>query len=590
VEPWCGRNNPDGVHSPARRPALIALVALALALRLVPIDHGMPRPYVPDSHMVRSALGMLRDKNPVPPVGRYSSYPYLVPYLLLPIYAAEYAVGRATGAWAGAGEFGVRATLHPRLTALPARALIAVLGALTAGVVVMAGMAAGLRRGAWAAGWLVATCLLHVQFSTQERPWVALLFFGALCLWAAIVHERDGRSRSLLASGAAAGLAFGCHQAGAVFLGLCGLAWAFAPGGWSGSALKRRLAWGVGCVALFAVVSLFLGHPYYLVHGGVPQEAVVGGERAAGELSVGGQALRFGFSHHSFAHLSHALAGYDPVLLLLGLAGLVPLWFARGTRSAATFAVAAAAFFMTSPSDHVRYLLPVCLLLALAGGMAVERIATAPLRNAAIALILALPLLQAVRFDVVLARADTRALAEQKLAELPAGARVAIDHYGPAVDLSQAALERLVQVRPKGELRTRERVRLELLQSGALGGNDPGVDAIFVEDLFGVDPTGAYGVQEQARALGSSPREVLAALGATHLLLVERRPGDPSELPLSDLAEGRKVVWTLSPAPGGALPKEAFLPTEMDFPLSALWAVERPGPFLRLIQLAPVED
>jgi hypothetical protein len=568
---------------------LLLLVLVALALRLAPIDHGMPRPYVPDSHMVRNALGMLRDRHPVPPVGRYSSYPNVVPYLLVPIYAAEYAVGRASGAWAGAGEFGARAALDPRLTALPARALMALLGALTAAVVVLAGQAAGLRRGAWAAGWLAATCLLHVQFSTQERPWVALIFFGALCLWAAIVHERDGRLRPLLAAGAAAGLAFGCHQAGAIFLGLCGFAWGFAPGGWRGNALKRRLAWGAACVAVFAVVAVVLGHPYYLVHGGVAQEAVVGGERAAGELSIGGQAFRLEISLDTFARLSQALCGYDPVLVLLGLAGWIPLALARGTRAAGAFALAAAAFFMTNPSDHVRYLLPVCLLLALSGGMAVERLATTPARSAAIALVLALPLVQAVRFDVVLARADTRELAERRLAELPPGARVAIDHYGPAVDLSQSALERLIELR--GEpLRTRENVRLELLKAGVLASSQAGIDALFAEDLFERDEQLTYGVRQELRALGATPREVLAALGVTHLLLVERRPGAQSEQPLSDLAQGREIVWTISPARGESPPKEAFLPTEMDFPLRALWAVERPGPWMRLYRLAMEEN
>ena len=82
--------------------AAVLLVAVALLVRLAPLDHGMPRSYVPDTHVVRNAMGMLRDRNPVPEAGRYSTYPYLVPYLLLPVYATEYAVGRATGAWAGA--------------------------------------------------------------------------------------------------------------------------------------------------------------------------------------------------------------------------------------------------------------------------------------------------------------------------------------------------------------------------------------------------------------------------------------------------------------------------------------------------------
>jgi len=570
----------------AFRPTLLLLVALALLLRLAPLDHGMPRPYVPDSHMVRNALGMLRDRHPVPEVGRYSTYPYLVPYLLVPLYAAEYAVGRATGAWHGAGEFGVRATLHPRLTALPARALMALLGALTAAVVVLAAREAGLGAGAWAAGWLSATGLLQVQFSTQERPWVALVFFGALCLWAAILHERTGRARPLLWAGAAAGLSFGCHQAGLVFLGLCALVWAFAPGRWSGAELSRRVLRGAACLAVFAVVNLLFGQPYYLLHGRVAQDAVVGGDLAAEQLSIGGQAIRLGISLDSLARLSRVLAGYDPVLVLLGLLGVVHLARRRGVRGATVFLLATAAFFLTNPSDHVRYLLPVCLLLCLAGGAAAERMVATRTGATALTLLLLLPLVQALRLDFVLVHTDSRALAETRLAELQPGARVAIDHYGPAVDLSQAALVRIGELR--GELRTRERVRLGLLESGALA-DEGGLDAIPVEELFELGPRGeGYRVRERVRALGSTPREVLAALGVTHLLLVDRRPGSETGRPLQTLASAGPSLWTLSPAPGGRVPSEAFLPTEMDFPLRALWEVERPGPWMRLVELAPV--
>jgi hypothetical protein len=128
-------------------------------------------------------------------------------------------------------------------------------------------------------------------------------------------------------------------------------------------------------------------------------------------------------------------------------------------------------------------------------------------------------------------------------------------------------------------------VRLELLKAGVLDASQAGIDAVFAEDLFQLDRDAAYVVREGARALGATPREVLAGLGATHLLLVDRRPGRPSERPLAELARGREVEWTISPAPGARPPPEAFLPTEMDFPLVALWAVDRPGPWMQLVAL-----
>jgi hypothetical protein len=232
----------------------------------------------------------------------------------------------------------------------------------------------------------------------------------------------------------------------------------------------------------------------------------------------------------------------------------------------------------------VRYLLPTYLPLALAGGLVVERMLRSRAGTALAALLLVVPLAQSLRLGTVLARTDTRGLAETRLAALPAGARVAIDHYGPQVDLSLEALERMGELR--GELRTRERMRYELLAAGVLPEAERGIDAVPVEELFEVDEAGDYVVRERVRSLGETPAQVLAALGVTHLLLVERRPGGTRPRPLEGLAEGRGSVWTLSPARGDRVPSEAFLPTEMDFPLTALWEVDRPGPWMRLVQLA----
>src|SRR5262245_5519735 len=89
------------------------LFFLPLSLRILPIRHGLPRNYVPDTHMVRQALAMARDKDLAPRAGTYSFYPNLLPYLLLPCYAAEYGIGRASRTWSGPKEFGDRLLDHP---------------------------------------------------------------------------------------------------------------------------------------------------------------------------------------------------------------------------------------------------------------------------------------------------------------------------------------------------------------------------------------------------------------------------------------------------------------------------------------------
>src|SRR5204863_1233394 len=177
---------------------------------------------------------------------------------------------------------------HPERAALPARALVACFGALTALVVFFAARAAGLQLGALAAMFLTATGLLHVQMSVQERPWVIVVFFGALCLWTCIQYAKDGRGLWLALSGACAGLAFATHQAGGFFAFLTAVTWCFAPGGaadWKGAALVRRLGHAALAAVSCAAVGVLFGHAYYLVHGAVGTDQLVGTTAAAEHFS-----------------------------------------------------------------------------------------------------------------------------------------------------------------------------------------------------------------------------------------------------------------------------------------------------------------
>ena len=136
---------------------MVLLFILPLALRLAPVDHGLPRNYVPDTHAVRAALGMVRDKDPVPEVGQYSTYPNLLPYSLIPAYAAWYLGGRVMGEWDSPESYGDALLDHPGLPNLIARLVVVLFGALTTWVVFRAAKAAGLGVGAYCAAWLVAS-------------------------------------------------------------------------------------------------------------------------------------------------------------------------------------------------------------------------------------------------------------------------------------------------------------------------------------------------------------------------------------------------------------------------------------------------
>lgn len=595
-----GEHGPNGERRTARRlGALCVLVLVPLALRLLPVAHGFPENYLPDTHVVNNALGMARDKTLVPPAGRYSTYPYLLSYLLLPVYACEYALGRALGTWSGAGEFGEQALARLELVHLPARLLVALLGALTPWVVLRGTRAAGLCRGAWAAAWLVATGLLHVHFSLQERPWGPLSLFFALAAWPAALHAREGRGKPLLLSCLAAGLAFATHQAGVLAFGLPGAAWLVAPRGWRGAELGRRLRGGLACAAAGLALGVLVGHPYYLVHGAPEASSFATAPEV--DVAIGGQAMVLEVRWASLERLTAALVGYDPAVVALGALGLFGALALRGTRPVALFTLAWLAFFLTNQNDHVRYLLPAAVLLAWPAGVAAELLLARRWGALVLAPLLLLPLVQAGRLAVLLRRADTRAVAEALLADLPPGARVAIDRYGPQPPLALASLERAAEWR---ELGGRERRRVERLLAG-VPDEPAGLDAVLLQDVLAFDDRHrAYALApgpardgELAAAAGDAG-DALRALGVTHVLLVDRRPGDGVPPLLVDDApalDGRakpapaqllEPTWIVDPSEGRGT-REALLPTDMDFPLTALWSVARPGPRMVLAPLAP---
>lgn len=620
-----GPASPTQAPSPSSGPwgwssralGLFLLILLPFGLRLGAADHGFPDNYVPDTHVVRGALGMAKDKHPVPPAGMYSSYPNLLPYTLLPIYATQYALGRATGAWSGSGEFAQAVAAEPWRVHLPARLWIASLGAAAAFFTYRGLRAAGLRSGAWFGAYLVGTCLLHVHLSTHERPWAPVASFTALAAWPGALFVRDGRARHLILSALAAALAFASHQGGAIALGVTGLAWLFGPWTWRPGPVARRIGLGFAAVGAFVLLALIAGHPYYLVHGAAESQNVIGAEALAGRrhIVVGGIPIILEVKLATLTKLSRALAGYDPVLVLLGLAGLIPALLRRSTRPMALFAALAGAFFLFGQSDHVRYLLPATLLLAWPAALAAERLWSSALGRPVLLMLLAVPLVQSLRLVWVLGQDDTRVAIREQLERFRPNARLAVDVAGPDLPLNQVALERLATLR---ELGTRERMRLAQYEASIDPGGDTlggAWDAIDLADLFEFEYR--YGASWPrpgvAERYGNSPKQIFKALGVTHVLVVDKTPGDdlpplllseaePDQSPDFDLfqhASGQRPKLPALRVPPRSLleqlcspdptqpPPRAQLPTEMDFALTDLWRVERPGPQLSLYRFIP---
>lgn len=609
---------------------LVAICLLAAGLRLYGIGHGLPETgYVPDTHIVRGALGMAAEKSLTPPSGRYSTYPNLLPYTLLPVFGAQYAAGRATGRWGGTEEFKQRVLLDPGIVHLPARIVIAGIGLLlpiAAWLVLRRRRddADGSDRGdggdrhggatnrvALIGAYLAATCLLAVHFSVQERPWMPITAFGLLACVPAATYLRTGRLRSLVFCALWGAAAASSHQAGLPMLGIAGLAWVFGPSGWSGAAAWRtRLVHGALAVGAFGFFALAVGYNGALFHG-APEEIAGAGDAAQPEhdLSIGGQSIVLDLRWASLARLSRAMVGYDPVICLLALIGVVAAVRSRATRVPTLFGLAWLAFFTTNQNDHVRYLLPGLAFLVVPAAMG-ARVLLERGRAArfVLALLLLVPFVQSARLAWLLAQDDTRELATFALASGEIDGLLAVDRYGPVLPHRRESLERLARWR---ELGARESAALFWMEEGGVEAGvieEGATDWIPIGDVFVFDERHrgwdfAPQRPEELAAL-DDPESLLDALGVTHVLLVDRdrsddvpsllvdaepalafergpRAGEPAPK-LPPLALEEEPVWEL-----GSTGAEQRLPTELDFPLTGLWHVSRPGPYLALHRRAP---
>ncbi len=561
----------------------ILLFLFAAGLRARGIEHGMPHNYVPDTHIVRAALGMAKDKNPVPPVGKYSTYPNLLPYCLLPLYGAHFVQGKFAGDWSGAQEYGDHILEHPSEVHRIARWLVLLFGALTPIAVLLAARSAGLERGAWFAAWFAASGLMHVHFSVQERPWVPMMFFAALSAWPAALYVRKPALRTLVLAGLCAALSAACHQSGFFVLAIPGLAWLVSPLGWNREGLLARLKHGVLCVGAFFVLAILVGYPSYLIYGAPTADQTIGGDTA--DISFNGQSLNLDRNLGTFPSLAKAFFGYGPVLTLFLLAGFGTLLKRRAALPAVLFCGGWALFFMTSANEHTRYLLPVAVLGCLPAGMLVERLwSRGPGVRVALCLFALFPAAQSWRLGSVLAQPDTRESGERWLQELDGSAMVLIDRYGPIVDLDQSSLELLMNIREASgsSLGSREARRLSALNEGELTG---GVRAIYASDLMKIEELdGTIALRKGLHAAyGETPAAALAALGVTHLLLVNRLQEGLEGNLLRGLLKDQTALVTAGKADSSRA--EFRLPMELKFPLTSLWSIERPGPWMGLYDL-----
>ncbi len=566
----------------ARRGALLAIVGAAVVLRVVAIDHSLPYKFVADTHVVRGALGMASTRDLAPPAGTFTSYPYLLPYLLLPEYAALYAAGRALGAYESAEDFGAKITDDPTPVCLIARALVVLFGIVGVLLAYRVGKRVLGRAQGLLAAYLVATSFLLVHLGNSERPWVPLVTLVLFTAERALAYARRPGLKRALAMGAAAGLCLACHQSGALAVLLPAAAvLARLRGG-----VRRAARDAVLSAAAFALCALVLGFPY-LLRGKSARVGVASEQEVEGKFDLGGQSFAFeSFGVEHAARFALEFAAAEPALIVLGLVGLflgARRLRGRGARPVLLFyPLAVLLIFLCYAGTHVRYLSTAVPFLALFGGAGAARLfARGPVARGAAALLLLVPLVQAARLGFVMRGEDTRVtMLAEVAARVEPGARIAVEAYGPPLCFSADALA-LLQERGKWTTRQEEREGANL---SPLDPRRPAYGVVPLERFYEFASVWPHQwLDEAGRA--KPVEEFLDEVGARYLVTVDRRPGAPRNSALDDLLARRgRLLAAVRPC-GASNPLEANLPMDPSLPLLAIWRVHRPGPLLALWQI-----
>lgn len=371
-------------------------------------------------------------------------------YLLSGVY------GLAFGVWGVIESFAqdpVPFYLLGRLvTALFGTATIAVLYVLA---VEAYGATAGLL-----AGLFLAVNLLHVRDSHFITTDVPLTFLVTLALVFVLRYWREGRLRDAVGSGLVAGLAASMKYPGGLallpFLLAHLLRGAPLP-------LWRRLVGREPVQAGVAAAAGFVaGTPYAVLTPGAFWRGVMSEVREVGSVQFGNEGDLPGYLFHLFHSLPE---GMGLPLLLLALGGLALALWRRGPADVILLAFVLPYFvFIGSLSSRFeRYALPLLPFLALLAALALVE-GGGRLRQtrwgltgrwrpglglAVAACLLVVPEVARVTYlHVVLSRPDSRVLAGAWIErEIPAGSRIAMEPYSPAVRLDpgmvQAARRRL---------------------------------------------------------------------------------------------------------------------------------------------------
>jgi hypothetical protein len=476
---------------PAPRLALALVLLLAAALRVWAVCHDLPFSYFGDElHFMRRAMAVgTGDLNP-----HWFHKPAFLMYVLTFFYGLYFLLGRIAGVFHSTAEFGARFLFDPMPFLLIGRLVVAACGVATIYVVYRIGRKVFANPWAGVAGAAVAAVLAPMVNSSRTiKSDVPCGLLMALSIWAFLGTRESARLRPLVVASLLAGAAMGTHYYGVVlvpaYLALEALR------GFSGGSWRRVIARCALIVVLF-VTGFFLASPYNFLDPTWGRDTGATIARSLGlaskpaasydpdsnrEFKPGVETSRGAAGAFLALVASQEVLGI--ALSLLALLGLAATVVRRETRWYGLLVLIPSLFFFLAAitvaayhaqARHLNALYPLLATLAWPGALAaVQRFRLPPRRARAAALLLvaaaAVPtLIATVQRDRRINRPDSRLAAYRWLrANLPGGARILLDDYGPPLNENRQSANRLAAVLrdlPPGPFTQHQELRIDLLR------------------------------------------------------------------------------------------------------------------------------
>lgn len=402
---------------------LLLILLAAFVLRFMGTWYGLPSLYNSDEpfNVVNAlAYGARQSLEPT-----YFVYPAFYSYILLAVYGLFFIVGRISGVFASALDFGAAYFIDPTGLFWVGRLLSVVLGVGAVWCVFKTGERFFSRRTGLLAAGALTFSFAHADVCHWILPEAAVTLMCALALYLILRFAQAPSTRANLLAGLVCGLAISTkYNAG--FIALPFLLAGFQPYARERVQLVKHLALGL----LSLLAGFLLGSPYWLL-----------------SFSSYWQDLQYSFSHVGAGMVGHIrsvplvwplfeLVASDWGVGLLFVAGFFFVFFQRQKQEMVllSFVLSTLLFVGLWSRSGVHYLAPLFPALALLAAVFIEQILRRiPNRAVQATLLLSLFLPPGVKIavqDIRLAQTDTRTLAKEWIeSNLALESMIAYENY-----------------------------------------------------------------------------------------------------------------------------------------------------------------